>query len=229
MEKAFVVTSLLADAFFWLSVSALITRFWTANRHLCADRYSLTCRTSCANMIVQKGLERGLSVLIIQKTERSFIHMYRQKKQVHNRIWKDIFAMVVQDVSIIFATYIIVAVYCLVCSRAIGNTSREAWRSAVIQLCADSIVPTTITLVLTGFVQSFFAECEHKKRFFHIFSLVGMIGFAMLTAGFHPIQNAQGLGAVILGSVILIVVDLGMVFEVKMDSKMDLGISGKKG
>lgn len=180
-------------------------------------------------MIVQKGLERGLSVLIIQKTERSFIHMYRQKKQVHNRIWKDIFAMVVQDVSIIFATYIIVAVYCLVCSRAIGNTSKEAWRSAVIQLCADSIVPTTITLVLTGFVQSFFAECEHKKRFFHIFSLVGMIGFAMLTAGFHPIQNAQGLGAVILGSVILIVVDLGMVFEVKMDSKMDLGISGKKG
>lgn len=166
--------------------------------------------------------------LNIHKTERSLIYMYRQNKHVHNYTWKDIFSMVTQDIIIIFITYIIVAVYCFICSRSIGNMQKEIWRSAVIQLCADSIVPTTITLVFSGFVQSIFSECEHKRRVFHIFSLVGMTVFVMLTSNFHPIKNEQELWAVILGSIILLVMELGMVLEIKMDSQMHLGISGKK-
>ncbi|MDE7312152.1 MAG: hypothetical protein K2N87_11135 [Eubacterium sp.] len=191
----------------------------------------MTYQTSYVNIKIIDRLEIGVvrPFLKIHKIERSLLQMYRQNKHVHNHIWKDIFAMVTQDVSIIFTTYIIVGVYCLICSRSIGNMPKETWRSAVIQLCADSIVPTTITLVFSGFLQSFFAECEHKKRFFHIFSLVGMTVFVMLASNFHPIKNEQGLCAVILGSVILMVVELGMIYEVKMDSKMDLGISGKKG
>lgn len=47
--------------------------------------------------------------------------MGRQNKVVDKHIWKDIWKLIEQDVSTAVATYMIVAVYCVVCAQSYGG------------------------------------------------------------------------------------------------------------
>lgn len=144
---------------------------------------------------------------------------------MHNYNWRYIFTTLKNDISIIVATYAVVAAYCFICSRQFENVE-EIRQLEMLQLYADSVVPTTITIVLASILQSFFAGKRRIKNFFHGSSLVGIVIFSLLTAGYHPINDVQGLLAVIIGSGILIVLNLGMVFEEQINSDTRIGVSG---
>jgi len=152
----------------------------------------------------------------------------RQNKVVDKHIWKDIWKLIEQDVSTAVATYMIVAVYCVVCAQSYGGQEASILQQQIRQLVVDSVVPTTITLVMTGIIQIFFTTTSHKRNFFHVFSLIGMMTFAMLTAGCRPLDEVSDLICVILGSIVIVVLDIGMLIEERMLPDTRLGVSGRK-
>lgn len=95
--------------------------------------------------------------------------MGRQNKVVDKHIWKDIWKLIEQDVSTAVATYMIVAVYCVVCAQSYGGQEASILQQQIRQLVVDSVVPTTITLVMTGIIQIFLRQQVIREIFFMYF------------------------------------------------------------
>ena len=115
--------------------------------------------------------------------------------------------------------------YCYIC---VANSQSELDAPSKIQLFADALVPTTITIVLASIVQCFFINRKNPKNFFHVASLISVFVFTMLTSAFYPINSKIYLFRVVISIIIIIILDLGMVFEQKANSHVKLGISGKE-
>lgn len=154
--------------------------------------------------------------------------MNKQRRLIHTYTWKTVWQIIRIDTFITIASYFIVAVYCIVCSRAISSMNGTERCSAIIQLFVDSIVPTTITLMLTNIIQSYYGRKRYDRKAWFLFSLLGVVAFAILTAGFHPIVDRRGLIAVIVSSIILALLGFCMVFEERTASHTWLGVSGRE-
>lgn len=151
--------------------------------------------------------------------------MDKRRSQVHTYTWATVWDLIRVDTYSVIISYIIVAVYCLVCLRGVGETGDC---SAVIQLFADSIAPTTITLALTSLIQCYYERKREDQKSWFVVSLLGVVVFTILASGFHPITDGMGLIAVITGSIILVLLGLCLVFETKIASHVGLGISGRE-
>lgn len=154
--------------------------------------------------------------------------MNKQRRQIHTYTWATVWQLIRIDTYITIASYFIVAVYCIVCSRGINSTGEAGCYSALIQLFVDSIVPTTITLVLTNLMQNYYGRKQDDAKAWFFMTLLGVVAFALLTAGFHPIVDSRGLITVIAGSIILALLGLRVVFEERTETHAKLGISGKE-
>lgn len=156
--------------------------------------------------------------------------MYKQGKRIHTYTGKDIWNVIQDDIFIIGASYLVVIVYCVICSRFLtlsnASASETAGNSAaVIQLYVDSLVPTALTLVLTGLIRS---KSRGRGKWCWKLLLLGLLLFAMITAGFHPINSVSGLIKVVTGSLVLTALSLGVAFDEKTVADTSLGISGKR-
>lgn len=142
-----------------------------------------------------------------------------------NSLISTIFGIIKLDISVIITTYTIVLVYCYIC---VTSSQSELDASSKIQLFADALVPTTITIVLASIVQGFFINRKNPKNFFHVASLISVIVFTMFTSAFYPINSKTHLFRAVISIIIINILDLGMVFEQKANSHIKLGISGKE-
>lgn len=127
-------------------------------------------------------------------------------------------------------TYLLSIIFCLV-SCSDSSSLFELEFHSLLKALADSLVPTTATLVLSNTIQNMvlISQAQVKKFALSVWSLIAVVAYTMLYASYRNAENGYFHCLIVIFSAGIVILELYAIAQVEEEtrmSKVNVSISG---